>query len=767
MPQARASDSSRLTLQPRPLVRAMALALASMSAWAQQGAATAPAGAASAPEAARRGDAQSTQTIVVTAGKREQSLREVPSSVSAESGASLEARGARDAEDLVKTLPGIILNKGTNAEKSMLTIRGISTVTGNNIIQSTAGLYVEDVPFNDVIFPASNPDVAPFDLDRIEVLKGPQGVLYGSMSLGGALRYLYNKPSLANIEGSVLLNVESMSHGGSGHSAYAMVNVPVIKDTLALRAVAFKRHDAGFTDKPAAGLKDVNEVDQDGGRLMALWKLSPNWRALVMYQEQTTDQPDSASLNDAAVSAHKLESTATLIAPSRSKWRFGNVQLDGDLGAGLKISANAGWLKKDFALRNDNTIALGGFPTLLGLGLPRFSQVLGFIPATTDMSSQEVRLSSSGKPLTWLVGVFNQKIDFVTSSIQSVPGGPGTTYLPVARFLFTQSSPGVFTDRIVDFSTYGQTKETAVFADGEYDLGSGWSAAFGARHSTTKQDYIVNSNTPLAGAPTLSPQTANQSTTTPKASIKRKLEGDGLWYASVSKGFRFGGIPAGNPPTPVKSDAVLNYETGLRLAPMRDLTVDLTAFTIDWSDAQIIVLDTAGASSIRNAGKVRINGAEAAVKLRTGAFNWEAALSYTDGKTREPFASLYTFNTNNALSFTPAGARLPGTPRVQGSASGTYRFEGPFGSSGRATAIVAYQGERAGNTLALPVTLPAFTTVDLRLALGRGPVEVTVFVNNAADKLGLVSAAKSSAAAPATYVPIRPRTIGTALRVDF
>jgi len=104
---------------------------------------------------------------------------------------------------------------------------------------------------------------------------------------------------------------------------------------------------------------------------------------------------------------------------------------------------------------------------------------------------------------------------------------------------------------------------------------------------------------------------------------------------------------------------------------------------------------------------------------------------------------------------------------VQGSASGSYHFEGPFGSSGRASAVVAYQGERTGNTLALPVTLPAFTTVDLRVALTRGPAELSLFVNNASDKRGLVSATKSAAAAPATYLPIRPRTVGTSLRFDF
>lgn len=703
------------------------------------------------------------EEVVVTASKRAEKLREVAGSVVVESGSALEARGARDAEDLVKTTPGVILNKLGAAERSMLTIRGISTVSFNNILQGTAGLYVEDVPFNDSIFPASNPDVAPFDLDRVEVLKGPQGALYGSMSLGGALRYLVRKPNLSEVSGSVLLNGESVNDGDSGYSAYGMLNLPIVKDRLAVRAVAFKRNDGGYIDKPLIGAKDVNDLDQKGGRVLAAWQIAPGWLLTGLYQEQTTVSGDGASITDRG---GKLDSPSNIaIPPSRSKWKFGNLQLEGDLGHGLTLTSNTGWINKDFKLFGDVTNALSVFPTFFGF--PPFPKVTNQLPATTDAWSQELRIAGAGERVNWLIGAFYQQIDFNTKSLINVPGGPGATYAPIAAFLFTQSAPGVFTDLIVDFSSPGRSKESAVFADFDVRLDDRWSLGVGARYTKTRQNYQLLSDIPLFGPPSVSPLNRSESATTPKLSLKRKFGADSLWYASISRGFRFGGVNDGAPPQPYKSDKLTNYETGLRLTPTAGMALDLAVFYVDWKDSQIIALDNAGGSRIINAGKIRITGLEAGLTQQIGPFNWAAAATYTDGKTREPFASLFNFATNAPIAFTPAGARLPGTPRVQASLNGAYQFAGPFASSGRVSSVVAFQGKRAGNTIAIPVDLPSFTTVDLRLAFGRGPVEVALYANNVFDERGLVGANKPSVVAPALYTVIRPRTLGASLRINF
>jgi outer membrane receptor protein involved in Fe transport len=703
------------------------------------------------------------EEIIVTASKRTERLREVAGSVVVETGAALEARGARDAEDLVKTTPGVIMNKLGPAERSMLTIRGISTVSFNNIVQGTAGLYVEDVPFNDSIFPASNPDVAPFDLSRIEVLKGPQGALYGSMSLGGAMRYLVNNPDLSAVSGSVLLNGESMTAGGGGYSAYGMVNVPIVKDRLAVRAVAFKRSDSGYIDKPLVGQKDVNDLDQEGGRVLAAWQIAPGWLVTGLYQEQTTIAGDGAEIFDAGGTLDSPSDIA--IPPSRSKWKFANLQLEGDLGRGLTLSSNTGWINKEFNLFGDATNALSVFPTFFGF--PPFPKVTNQLPATTDAWSQELRVSGTGERVNWLVGAFYQQIDFNTKSLISVPGGPGATYAPIAAFLFTQSSPGVFTDLIVDFASPGRSKESAVFADLDVRIGEKWTLGVGARHTRTKQAYTLLSDIPLFGPPAQSPLDRSESATTPKVSLKRTFGGDSIWYASISRGFRFGGVNDGTPPQPYKSDQLTNYETGLRLTPMAAMALDLAVFYVDWKDSQIIALDNAGASRIINAGKIRITGLEAALNHQIGDFSWGAAATYTDAETREPFPSLFAFNSTTVLDSTPAGARLPGTPKLQGSVNGAYRFAGPFATNGRVSTVIAYQGERVGSTIAIPVELPSFTTVDLRLAFDRGPVEVALFANNVFDERGLVGADKPSAAAPSLYTVIRPRTIGASLRVNF
>ncbi|MFO0443997.1 MAG: TonB-dependent receptor plug domain-containing protein, partial [Betaproteobacteria bacterium] len=189
-----------------------------------------------------------TQRIVITANKRLEKQRDQAGTVSVLQGSDLERRGARDQEDSFKLTPGVQFNKGDIASNT-ITIRGIGTSTtneGSGAQQGPTGQYLEDVPLASPQGKGTVYDPLTWDLDRVEVLRGPQGVLFGSGSLGGAVRYLFNKPDLKNFDASVKGEYARVSEGAGAFSVYGMLNAPIQTDVLGLRVVAYDRKDPGY-----------------------------------------------------------------------------------------------------------------------------------------------------------------------------------------------------------------------------------------------------------------------------------------------------------------------------------------------------------------------------------------------------------------------------------------------------------------------------------------------------------------------------------------
>ena len=190
------------------------------------------------------------EPVVITSNKRLETQREVAGTVSVLDGSDLERRGARDQEDTFKLTPGVQFNKGDIASNT-ITIRGIGTSTaneGSGAQQGPTGQYLEDVPMASAQGKGVVLDPLTWDLDRIEVLRGPQGVLFGSGSLGGAVRYLFNKPNLSTFEASIKTEYAKVTDGDSKFSLFGMVNVPLAPDVASLRFVAFDRRDPGYID---------------------------------------------------------------------------------------------------------------------------------------------------------------------------------------------------------------------------------------------------------------------------------------------------------------------------------------------------------------------------------------------------------------------------------------------------------------------------------------------------------------------------------------
>lgn len=706
------------------------LAVALAAAW--------PAAAQQAP-ASRGAEEDQSQRVVITASKRLEKQREAAGSVSVLDGGDLERRGARDQEDFLKLTPGVQLNRG-DPNGSGITIRGLSSQASPESgggQQNASGSYLEDVPLASPIGKGLVADILPFDLDRIEVLRGPQGALFGSGSLGGAVRYLLAKPELKVFGAAVQVGASSVSQGKTAASLYGMVNAP-IGDMAALRVVAFDRTAPGYIDNKGTDTKDANEVRQTGGRMLFTVKPSRELTATFVASSQKTRQDDfSYVFGD----PKKLEHDNPSLGRGASQFDFSSLTVDYDLGGAMLTSVTGYW-KTQVNSNGDDTRL---FATL-GLPLPLVARVAA---GSSDAKSQELRISSKpGGALSWVAGVFYQTNKGSGAAKQSDPS---------AAFGIVD---------LVDLKTTSEGTEKAVFFDGEYSLGGGWSAGLGGRFYKTSTAFQQTGT--VFGGPSNGPVLAGgDSGNTPKVSVKYRF-GDNMWYALASKGYRYGGVNEGPPQTTFKSDSLWNYETGVRLSPAKGVQLDLTAFMLDWTDAQFTYFEQRGQlafSGIGNVGKARSTGLEAALRWRINpAFDVAASLAHIDAKTTKDVQTL----AGRAPVTIAAGARLPGTAKLQTALQGNYRFTGPLGSAGRLNITHTHVGERVIDLTAF-YKAPAYDTVDLGVNFNKGNWTLAAALSNVADQRGImnIQGTPDGNQAFQQYYLQRPRTLDVSVRYDF
>ena len=712
--------------------------IASLPALAQT-APAAPAAPASAP--ARADEVKQLDPVVITANKRREKQRDVAGTVSVLDGNDLERRGAHDQEDSLKLAPGVQFNKG-DISSNTITIRGIGTATaneGSGAQQGPTGQYLEDVPLSSATGKGVIWDPVTFDLDRIEVLRGPQGVLFGSGSLGGAVRYLFAKPRLDSFEASLKGEYAKASGGNSKPSEFGMINVPLASGVAALRVVVFDRRDPGYIDNLGTNHKDANDVRQTGGRFLVTVKPSSDFAATLVASTQDTKQGDTFSVSPDPT---KLEHTAPNDSRHHVRNDFYSLTADWNFGPATLTSITGYWRNKTDALIDDTEL-FGS----VGLVLP---QVYRPQSSQDHATSQEIRIANNpGGPFSYVAGVFYQK---------SRGSFAGKQIDPSAAFGITD---------LVDLTTEGGGTEKAVFADTEYTFGGGWSAGVGARYYRTSTEGS-QAGTIFGGPANFTLPDSNDHGVTPKLTVKYRF-GDTLWYALAAQGYRYGGANPPPNPTLFKSDSLWNYETGLRLAPADGLQVDLTAFVLDWKNAQFTffeVVNMLPSAGIGNVGKARSTGLEAALRYRiNSAFDFAASAAYIDAKTK---ADVLIPSGGPTSVTAPSGSRLPGTPKLQTALQGNYRFQAPMDWSGRFNATYTHVGSRVqflgGNKPA-----EAYDTVDLGLDFTHTNWTVGFGVANVTNEKGVLSVtgAPAGVGAFAQYFLQRPRTYTVSLRYDY
>lgn len=745
-------------------------------------------------------------TIEVTASKRVKSQRDIPGSVGAIRGQDLEKIRAQGMEDYVKLIPGVYLaDFGTGAQIPV--IRGIAAST--NVIGSftglTTGIFLDDMPFNDLFLPLSVPDLNPFDLERVEVLKGPQGTLFGSGALAGAVRYIVQKPNLSVWQAKASATVtqtkfaEDLSKVGA-----AAVNVPLFGDTAALRLVGVYRKDAGLYDAlPNGGNtrdeKDINRLDQITGRVIGRWDVTDALKVSALYFRQATDQPDRGHANQPE---RPERNDIPFPSPFETGFGGGNLSADYDLDwSRLLYSANV--LDKDVYSRGQNEPALPD-----QLGNQQDASWYALITGTVKGSTHELRLSSpeggDDSDWEWLVGAayMNYVQDFFQFSPNPGPAGQGYYANPPENpeDVAPADRPTSFLWATID----GDGTETALFGEATRRLGEHWEATLGARAFNTKlisEAVFTGEQIVLLGDGETEQRDrylVKERGINPKVSLRYLHDRNIQAYVLMSKGFQFGGFQItpsiggieqaseneGFTFGPYKSSTLWNYEAGLRTEWLdRRLRFDLTAFYLDWTDLQLTIQvpinpvpipappgsgipQDVSLEVIANVGAAHSEGLEASLEVLpfTGA-KFTSSAAWINAVTDVPF------DEKNDDGPVPAGTRLPGAPRFQWVNVLAYEHALPYFTSWIGDfALTHVHVGTSPDSIRRTLDVGGYDTLDVRLNLARpgAPLlpEIGLGVNNLTDVRGLAAFDTDGSAYNAFYL-VRPRTTLLTLAWNF
>jgi outer membrane receptor protein involved in Fe transport len=701
------------------------------------------------------------EEVVVTGTKLRQPARTVAGSVTVTAGAQLDEFGAQGFEDYLTRVPGVVFNASAPG-LSTAVIRGVSTTTTLDQGQGTTGYFVNEVPLTDPNFAVAIPDIDTFDVDNVAVMRGPQGTLFGSASLGGAINYQAALPDLSRFQARLQGTFAGTARGADSSSGKGMVNIPLLADKLALRAVFIYRTDGGYIKNIGTGVKDANSTLIRGGRAEVLWTPVEGTKLSYLYLKQIEDTADNGYQEpDLAGSLAK-----TTLIPERMSFTttINNLRLDQDLGFGT-LTATATYHQKAQTSISDLTATFG---PLFGNQL---SPIAGPQTATSNGTTFEVRLASpAGSRFTYLVGAMR---DLTREFFLDTFGAPGaqqyatTTYDPIFGPGF---GAGAAPHDVFYTATLGaKGEERALFGEGTFHFNDRWAATLGGRFFDT-QVSGTTSATGLLEYLTTNPNVLSFSYSspersrgfTPKASITWTATPDVMLYALASKGFRFGG-PNVNPPSATDPfppnyapDSLWNYELGTRTNWFdRRLELDTTAFYIDWSNIQVRLGTASGLAYATNLGKAANYGVENTALWRpVTALSIQGSLTYLNATLRQPFKS--------GANIEPAGAVLPGASKWNVSGSVSYKLATLPLQPSILLADRFVSSAPAGFGFAVPVRQGNYNLLDARMNAYIKDVEATVFVNNIADRRGITNASYFPGSPFEQYV-VRPRTVGLTL----
>lgn len=729
--------------------------------------------------------------IIVTAQKRSESLEKVPLSIVAVTGETLAESGVEDFSELAARIPSVVLNSA-GPGRSSYSIRGIASIGGN---APTTGFYVDETPILPSGGDGANATIDPdlFDLARVEVLRGPQGTLYGASSMGGTIRLITNQPDAHKTEGAVKLEGSDTQHGAGNVRVDAMYNVPLIDDRVALRVVGTYKAFSGFIDRevgvwapnpnvadgfpayptspgqPSAVVRDVNTERlytlRTAIRIAATDALTitPSvWaQRLLMGGPSNYDVPSGES------GGPLIQARPFNISEGYSdQFMLANLTVNYDLGWGNIIS-NTSYMHRRESTPDDETEALEiAFPQ--GQFVPN-----AYAPiVTTRELTEEVRLAfnPTGWPLTGVVGAYfnnanrHYYVNYLTPNYATLFGNSYTTQTLLQGVALSD----------VNYSQNGDyaPKQSAVFTELNYAITEKWKLTGGIRWYDLQYTTVRNEDGWSNGGPTISTGEAKNTGFNPKGELSYQATPEQLYYVSASRGVRPGGVNTSNLAEkgcgqdygPYQPDSLWNYELGGKTRWLNGaLQVNSAVYYIKWQDVQQGETLPCSYQITQNAGEAIVRGGELEIQGQLGShLELGAGAGYTKAVLARDAPNLGGL----------AGQQLQNVPRWNGSASAKYLFEPLAGYSGFVRADAQYVGisypdfDRSD-----PSTFQrSYSLLNLRAGLIHGRWETNLFLENAFDKQAALSKFipdNYDAPTRTRMFTNRPRTIGISLELKL
>jgi outer membrane receptor protein involved in Fe transport len=618
-----------------------------------------------------------------------------------------------------------------------------------------AGIYLDDVPFspsspnsdsNGYLF---DPDLA--DIERIEVLEGPQSTLYGASSMGGVLKFVTKQPDLNALSAIVRVDGSQVDAGGTGYGARGSANIPIITDKMALRASAFYRDDPGFVDNDFYGTKNVNHDSVKGARISLRVQFTDDLATTLSGFAQNVD-------NFAHDSAYLIPQT---LRPVPGRLAYSSVFNQSGSIENRSLS--------DTTTLNLHFATLVNVASYAGVTAIRdnadltpfegFAVPPGFLvstPATfrSRRFSDELRLVSSPGKIEWLLGGFYtherdpDDIYFNGTDAAGVTLPPSSPYLNV----FTYHNTSIF-------------NEKAIFGDVTYHFTERLQGTVGMRYSHDDQSFNEWDDGIIDGGTLFTTVgSSKDSAETYLATVAYKPTSEMSVYLRAASAYRPGGpnivdatgLALGAPAT-FGSDKLWNYEAGIKGSWAQRITYSLALYYMDWKNIQLNIFFPGYGTEVANASSAKSDGVEASLELAPiDGLTINLSAAYIDAKLTSPI--------NDAIIGSPSGDRLPYSPRVAAASLLDYRWAALNGVVPRAGLTYAYHGSEV--TVFTPKgghTLPSYATLDLRGGIDWSRYSVIVRIDNITNEFGLIDAGGS----PLNGIVIKPRTFGLSFSARF
>ena len=709
------------------------------------------------------------EEVVVTAQRRTERLQDVPEAITALSGDSLNQLHLQGNADLAAHVPSLSFDVLSPGETT-LAIRGLGTSYG---LAPAVSMYLNETPL-DIRTDgyAGAPDIDFFDVDRVEVLRGPQGTLYGSSSMGGAVRVLTAQPDPAAFAVNAEVGGSNMDGGGQGYLAKSAVNLPLSSDA-AVRLVGAFEHVPGYINQATPGdysvaypdlpvtERRINDVDLKSGRILGLWKPTD---ALTIKPSLTISEVDSSNNSQYFTNLPQFTVATYYPTPQQSRLEVGNLQVDYNLDFATLMSSTS-VLSRATQTQSDFTLYWATLAPLFGASYPPNYPTTDFDTSHNAGFVQEFRLTSStDRPLRWVGGAyFSHYRQHSTESTNSAS---------FSAAIGQTTGPNLYS-----FDQQAIDQQVAVFADLTYKILPSLEITAGERYYEL-HDSLENTQSGVLAAPSQPLVHAKASGSSPRVVLTYHPVTDATLYATAARGYRPGGPNVGLPSgigctlnsaySPLyQPDTVWNYELGAKTEFLdRRLSIDVAAYKIDWKNVQQAVTDPGcGYLFVANVGTAQSKGFEAEINFKPIE---SLLLSASGSYDHADFTSIDT--PFQGAGTAQAGQPIPGVPYQKFNIGAQYTK--PFFANH--TGYIRVDWSHLGNVPAgftYNATRPAYSSLEGAIGMRTGHFDLSLYGHNLTNSNGILEIQEGALYGYSnlfnTQISTPPRTIGVDLKMNF